>query len=273
MQVVQLSAYSAARLFTISFLSALLLLLPGCNRKSSQMKATSELTVAAAADLAPAFEEMGRLFEQQTKVHVVFSFGSTGLLAQQIANGAPMDLFAAANVSYIDDLEKKGFTIPNSKTIYARGRITLWTTKDAKFKPQAINDLTQSQVGRIGIANPDHAPYGVAAREALQSAGIWEAVKPKLIFADNIRQTLQFAQTGNVDVSIVALSLSINSDGTWVLIPESLHQPLNQACAVIKTTRHENEARQFESFINSEPGRAVMRKYGFAIPGEASATP
>ncbi|HEY6118489.1 MAG TPA: molybdate ABC transporter substrate-binding protein [Pyrinomonadaceae bacterium] len=238
----------------------------GCHRTNSAP--APELTVAAAADLGPAFEEIGRDFEQHTKTKVVFSFGSTGLLAQQIANGAPMDLFAAANVSYIDELEKKGLIISDTKTIYARGRITLWTVKDAKFKPTQITDLTQPTVTRIAIANPDHAPYGVAAREALQSAGIWDQVKPKLIYADNIRQALQFAQTGNVEVALVALSLSLNSNGSWVLVPESLHQPLDQACAVIKSTRHESQAREFATFLKSEQGRAVLRKYGFTIPGE-----
>ncbi|MGH9882878.1 MAG: molybdate ABC transporter substrate-binding protein, partial [Pyrinomonadaceae bacterium] len=177
----------------------------GCNRPATQTP--TQITLAAAADLTPAFEELGRDFEKQSKIKVIFSFGSSGMLAQQIANGAPMDLFAAANVSYVDDLEKKGLIIPDTKALYARGRITLWTLKDAPIKVEKLEDLTRPEVKRIAIANPDHAPYGMAAREALESAAIWDIVKPKLIYGDNIRQTLQFAQTGNVDVAIVALSL------------------------------------------------------------------
>lgn len=238
----------------------------GCNRQI--IDTPRQITVAAASDLGPAFDEIGREFEKQTRIKVVFSFGSTGMLTQQIANGAPMDLFAAANVSFIEDLERQGLIIPDTKALYARGRITLWTTSDAPFKPAQISDLTRPEVKRVAIANPDHAPYGMAAKQALESAGIWEVVKPKLVYGDNIRQTLQFAQTGNVEVAIVALSLSLGSDGQWVLIPEELHKPLDQALAVIKGTKHEQEARQFALFINSPPGRTIMRKYGFTLPGE-----
>lgn len=227
-----------------------------------------ELTVAAAADVAPAFEELGREFEQQAGVKVVFSFGSTGMLTQQIENGAPMDLFAAANLDFINRLEKDGLIIPDTKALYARGRITLWTPKNSSVGVETISDLTRPDVKRIAIANPDHAPYGMAARQALESAGIWEAVKPKLVYGENIRQTMQYAQTGNVEVAIMALSLSMQSDGHWVLIPEELHKPIDQALAVIKSTKHEQQARQFAAFINGPHGRAIMRKYGFGLPGE-----
>ncbi|HEU4833437.1 MAG TPA: molybdate ABC transporter substrate-binding protein, partial [Pyrinomonadaceae bacterium] len=190
---------------------------------------SGELTVAAAADLTPAFEELGREFEATTKTKVVFVFGSTGMITRQIENGAPYDLFAAANVSYIDQLDQKGLIIPDSKESYARGRITLWMLEESPVRLQSIADLARPEVQRIAIANPDHAPYGLAAKQALQSAGIWDRVQPKLVYGDNIRQTLQYAQTGNVEVAIVALSLSIQSHGRWMLIPEELHQPIDQA--------------------------------------------
>jgi len=225
--------------------------------------ARDELTVAAASDLTPAFEELGREFESATKTKVVFVFGSTGMLTRQIENGAPFDLFAAANVSYIDELDQKGLIIPDSKTIYARGRITLWTTNESPLRLQGIADLARPEVQRIAIANPDHAPYGLAAKQALQSAGVWDRVQPKLVYGDNIRQTLQYAQTGNVEVSIVALSLSVQSNGRWTLIPEELHQPIDQALAVMKTTQKEQAARSFTAFVNSPQGKAIMKKYGF----------
>ena len=242
------------------------LLLTNCSRPATQTP--KQITVAAASDLGPAFEEVGRSFEKQTAVKVVFSFGSTGMLTQQITNGAPMDLFAAANVSFIEELEKKGLILSDTKALYARGRITLWTTRNAAFRPTNISDLTRPEVKRVAIANPDHAPYGMAAKQALETAGVWEHVKPKLVFGDNIRQTLQFAQTGNVDVAIVALSLSMGSDGEWTLVTEELHKPLDQALAVIKSTKNEREARQFAQFINSPDGRTIMKKYGFTMPGE-----
>jgi molybdate transport system substrate-binding protein len=221
------------------------------------------LTVAAASDLTPAFEEIGRAFESATKTKVVYVFGSTGMLTRQIENGAPVDLFAAASVSYVDQLEKKGLIIPDTKAVYARGRIALWMPNESTLRLQGIADLARPEVMRVAIANPDHAPYGLAAKQALQSAGIWEQVQPKLVYGDNIRQTLQYAQTGNVEVAIVALSVSIQSNGRWTLIPEELHQPIDQGLAVMKTTKNEQAARAFAAFISSPQGKAIMKKYGF----------
>jgi len=236
--------------------------------KSTNRHEAATLTVSAAADLMPAFEEIGKLFEQETGVKVSFNFGSTGQLAQQIEQGAPVDIFAAANLSFIDELERKNIILSDTKTLYARGRITLWTRKDSPLRLERVEDLARPEVRRIAIANPEHAPYGVAAREAMESAGVFEQVQSKLVFGENVRQTLQYAETGNVDAAIVALSLSVQSDGRWALIPEESHRPLNQALAVIRGTRHEREARLFAAFINSTRGRPVMRKYGFTLPGE-----
>ena len=226
------------------------------------------LTVSAASDLVPAFEELGKLFTNETGIKVTFNFGSTGQLTQQIEQGAPVDLLAAANVSFVEELERQNLIIPNTKTLYAQGRITLWTRSDSSLKLDRIEDLAKPEIRRIAIANPEHAPYGEAARQALESAGIWERISSRLVFGENISQTLQYAETGNVDAAIVALSLSVNSKGRWVLIPDQLHKPLNQAMAVIRSTRHEAEVRRFASFVNSTQGRPVMRKYGFILPGE-----
>jgi molybdate transport system substrate-binding protein len=235
-----------------------------CKDKSPATSTSpDELTVAAASDLTPAFEEIGRAFESATKTKVVYVFGSTGMLTRQIENGAPVDLFAAASVSYVDQLEKKGLIIPDTKAVYARGRIALWMPNESTLRLQGIADLARPEVMRVAIANPDHAPYGLAAKQALQSAGIWEQVQPKLVYGDNIRQTLQYAQTGNVEVAIVALSVSIQSNGRWTLIPEELHQPIDQGLAVMKTTKNEQAARAFAAFISSPQGKAIMKKYGF----------
>ena len=234
-----------------------------CRRPNNQ---PPEITVAAAADLSDAFNELGREFENANKIKVVFVFGSTGLLTRQIENGAPVDVFAAANVSYIDQLAQKGLIVADTKSIYARGRVTLWTTADRSLKIESVADLTRPEVKRIAIANPDHAPYGLAAQQALQSAGVWDEVKPKLVYGDNIRQTLQYAETGNVDVAIVALSLSQQSKGRWTLIPEQLHQPIDQALAVLKSTRNEAAARAFATFVSGVKGKEILGKYGFEFP-------
>lgn len=234
-----------------------------CRDNSAPATNTDELTIAAASDLTPAFEEIGREFQAVHKIKVVFVFGSTGMLTRQIENGAPLDLFAAANVSYIEQLEQKGLIIPDTKAVYARGRITLWTPNDSTLRFENINDLARSEVTRIAIANPDHAPYGLAARQALESAGIWEAVRPKLVYGDNIRQALQYAETGNVEIAIVALSLSMQGKGRWTLIPEELHQPLDQGLAVMKTTNKEQAARAFAAFLAAPEGRVIMQRYGY----------
>jgi molybdate transport system substrate-binding protein len=247
-----------------------LLGLTGCAQQEKKAPA-NEIIVAAASDLTPAFEELGRIFEQEAGTKVIFSFGSTGQLTRQIEQGAPVDLFAAANIGYIDQLERGGLILPDTKALYARGRITLWTRAESPVSIEKIEDLAREDVRQVAIANPEHAPYGIAAREALERAGIWEAVAKKIVQGENVRQALQYAETGNADVAIVALSLSIQSRGRWVLVPNEMHSPLDQALAVIKARAREQQARRFAAFVNGERGRAVMRKYGFILPGEEPA--
>ena len=249
---------------------ALLLLVSLIAGACTARKEAVVLTVSAAADLIYAFQEIGPLFEKQSGVTVAFNFGSTGQLTQQIEAGAPVDVFAAANLSYLDDLERRGLILPETKVFYARGRLILWRRADAPAGIERIEDLRSPSVRRIAIANPEHAPYGVAAREALQAAGLWDALQPKLVMAENVRQTLQYAETGNVDVALVALSLVIAGasgsqppEGRWFLVPERLHRPLDQALAVIRGSAHEREARAFAAFVNGAQGRQILRKYGF----------
>ena len=251
-----------------AFLLTLATAATACKDRPPAGSSPPELTVAAASDLPPAFEELGREFESIHKTRVVFVFGSTGLLTRQIENGAPMDLFAAANVGYIDQLEQKGLIIPGSKAIYARGRITMWMPSGTNLRLENISDLARPEVTRIAIANPDHAPYGLAAKQALETAGIWDRVRPKLVYGDNIRQTLQYAETGNVDVAIVALSLSMQSNGRWTLIPEELHKPIDQALGIMKSSKNEQAAKAFAGFVVGPQGRTIMKKYGFQLPSQ-----
>ncbi|GAB4477321.1 MAG: molybdate ABC transporter substrate-binding protein [Anaerolineae bacterium] len=246
-----------------------LLLLTACAGEAAAEEETT-LTVSAAADLIPAFRELGDLFSAQTGVPVAFNFGSSGQITQQVEQGAPVDVIAAANQAYIDELQAQGLVIPDTVALYAVGRITLWTRANSGLAIDDLQDLTADHITRVAIANPEHAPYGIAAREALQSAGIWEAIQPKLVFGENVSQTLQYAETGSVDVAIVALSLSIaaGETGRWNLIPQEAHAPIYQAMAVVAGTPHEGEARLFVDFVNSPEGRAVMRRYGFVLPGE-----
>lgn len=257
----------------MAFIIISLLLASACYRSSphSDDADKNRLYVAAASDLTPAFEEIGRSFEQATGIRVIFNFGSTGMLSKQIENGAPLDVFAAANIQFIEELERKGLIIPDTKTLYARGRITIWMRGGTLLQIERLEDLSSGEIERVAIANPEHAPYGLAAREALLAAGVWETVKPKCVFGESVRQALQYAESGNVDVAIVALSLSLQSNGRWILIPEEMHRPLDQALAVLKGTPREQQARLFVEFINGPQGRPIMRKYGFVLPGETLA--
>jgi molybdate transport system substrate-binding protein len=226
--------------------------------------------VAAAADLARAFEEVGRGFEAQGGPHVRFTFGSTGLLARQVEQGAPFDVFAAANQSFVDDVVKAGACDPSTQALYARGRIALWSKAGRVEPPLVPADLAHPRFTRIAIANPDHAPYGRAAREAFEAVGAWAAVQPRLVFGENVRQTLQFAQTGNVDAAVVALSLIVDdTQNPWRLVEESLHQPLDQALVVCSRGPNRAGGEAFVRYLGSEAGRKVMRRYGFLLPGES----
>lgn len=226
------------------------------------------LLVAAAADLQFAFTEIGERFEAETGQLVVFTFGSTGNLTTQIENGAPFDILAAANVSFVDRLTEQGLTIPETQQLYAQGRIVLVVNRDSGSQAVSLADLLDPTITRIAIANPEHAPYGQAAREALQSAGVWEAIQEKLVLGENIAQTLQFVQTGDAPVGIVALSIADVPEVTGTLLPAELHEPINQALAVIKATSNGAAARAFVEFVGSPAGREIMKRYGFLLPGE-----
>jgi len=248
-----------------------LLLLAACANNGVQEPASAvgdPLLVAAAADLQFAFTDIGAMFSKQTGHAVDFSFGSTGLLTQQIENGAPFDVVAAANVSYVDRLREKDLIIPDSEQLYAQGRIVLVVNRQASVVATTLADLQSSDIQRIAIANPTHAPYGLAAQQALQTAGLWDALQPKIVFGENVRQTLQFVQTGDAQAGIVSLSIAGVPEVRSTPIDSSLHAPINQAMAILKRTKQETLARQFIAFVNGPQGRPVMKKYGFLLPDE-----
>lgn len=226
-----------------------------------------EITVAAASDLRPAFEELAAAFEEDTGTKVTLSFGSSGQLREQIINGAPFDLFASANVEFVDEVIKAGRGVASTKADYALGRIVLWSPPGLQL-PTSIEQLTDERYRRIAIANPDHAPYGLAAKQALESAQVWAAVEPRLVYGENISDTFRIAQSGNAEVGIVALSLAIANGGEYSLIPAELHKPLEQALVVTSEGPRGEAATRFANFIGSPEGRKVMVRYGFVLPGE-----
>lgn len=246
---------------------ALIVALSGCGKREASPG--DPIKVAAASDLQFAFKAVGAAFEKKTGKKVTFTFGSTGQLAKQIAEGAPYDVFAAANVSFVDEVVKENACDGATKAMYARGRVVVWTKKGAEVA--ALTDLADGRFVKIAIANPEHAPYGKAAKEALESAGLWDTVKPKIVYGENISQTLQFAQTGNVEAAIAALSLAKASDeGAYMLVDDKLHKPIDQALVVCKRGVNVAVAKEFAAFVNSDEGRAIMKRFGFLLPGESA---
>jgi len=226
------------------------------------------LAVYAAADLVFAFKEIVPLFEKSTGVKVTLVLGSTGNLATQIAHGAPADVFFAADHSFVDGLSARDAVIPGTQSLYAQGRIVLAVSKKAGVAVRDLRDLVSAEVRRIAIANPAHAPYGRAARQALEARGLWERVQPKLVYGENIRQTLQFVQTGAVEAGIVALSVVDVPEVVAVPVDPKLYRPLNQMAAVVKRSARPELALAFIQFLNGAEGRPIMKRYGFLLPGE-----
>ena len=249
-------------------ISSLLLTVISSAISAAQGESRPELLVAAAADLVFALRETVPLFEKEHQAKVTLMFGSSGQLAQQIQHGAPVDVFFAANVAYVEDLRGKGAVLPDSVEPYAQGQIVLAIQKSRPLLA-TIQDLTRDDVKRIAIANPEHAPYGTAAREALISAGVWLRVQPKMVYGENIRQTLQFLQTRNVDAAILALSVAQVPEVRYTIIDQKLYAPMIQAAAVTKRSKHPDLARAFIRFVNGTEGRPIMKRFGFLLPGES----
>ncbi len=227
------------------------------------------LTVAAAADLRFAFEEVAPAFEETCACDVALVFGSSGGFATQIKEGLPADVFASADEAYLEQLDAAGLLLPDTKRAYALGRIVLAVPAGSDLEPQGLADLRDPRVRRIAIANPEHAPYGRAARQALESAGLWDEAEPKLVLGENASQATQFVETGNAQAGILPLSLAIQNERLkFVEIDETLYEPLRQAAAVLKRSEHPELARAFIEFVVGPEGRQVMQKYGFELPKE-----
>jgi molybdate transport system substrate-binding protein len=226
------------------------------------------ITVFAASDLALAFKQIVPLFETRTGSHVTLVLGSTGMLTQQIRNGAPADVFFAANQSFADSLTAESIARKETMTVYATGRIALVKLKSSPLPMNDLKDLASPQVKRVAIANPQHAPYGLAARQALERAGVWTTIQQRLVFGENVQQAVQFVRSGSAEAGVVARSVADTSDLSWTLIDAQLHEPLNQVAVILARTRQPALAQSFLEFVNGGQGRAVMRSFGFLLPGE-----
>lgn len=225
-------------------------------------------TVAAASDLKFALEEIAANYKVDKGQEVRLVFGSSGVLWQQVKNGAPFGLLMSADEAYIDDLYKNGLTVDKG-SLYAIGRIVLLQKKGNSIKLVTDKDglikaITEAK--KIAIANPEHAPYGRAGKEFLNSIGVWDLAQPKLVFGENISQATMFALTGSADFAISALSLAISPQvqSTYVLIPDHLHKPLKQKMALIKNSA--SSAKDFYQYLQEPKSRQIMTRYGFSAP-------
>ncbi len=234
---------------------------------SASVSSSETVHVAAASDLQPAFKEIEKIYEQKTGNRVIFTFGSSGLLSKQIMHGAPFDIFASANKRYIEELKNRGLIADDRYYVFCRGRLAIVVNNENSI-PVNINDLIKGQFKKVAIANPEHAPYGAAAREALIKAGIWDDLKPRLIYSENIRQALQYIQTGNADAGIVAVSLVITSNNDYTLVDEGLYSPIEQSITVLKDSKKIKSAEGFIDIVLNGTGREILKKYGFITMGE-----
>lgn len=229
-----------------------------------------KITVVAASDLRFAMQEIVagfRVANPGQKVETIY--GSSGMFLTQIQRGAPFDIFFSADIAFPRTLARNGFAASEVKP-YAIGRIVLWSgTLDAS--KMTLASLAEPRITRIAIANPQHAPYGQRAEEALRVSGLWDRVEPKLVYGENISQTAQYVQSGSAQVGIIALSLALSpelsSKGDYWLIPDKLHKPLEQGYIITKRAANNRLAKQFADYIASDPARAVMSRYGFVLPG------
>jgi molybdate transport system substrate-binding protein len=229
---------------------------PACGKKDTG----NELRVAAASSLAGAFKSVGAEFTKETGVKVSLVLSSSGNLTQQLKEGAPYDIFASADLAYLDQLEEQKVLDGTDRTVYARGQVVMWVQNGEA--PKSLSELTDSRYEHISIANPDYAPYGTAARDALQKAGVWDAIKGRVVRGSNVRQAMQYVESGNAEVGLIALSLALHGGGSYTKIDSDQHQPLEQGIAVVSASGKKKHARAFIKFLTSDKGTALLKPYG-----------
>lgn len=270
------SGPSDARRRSLAASLALLPLLGAAAAGWTPARAEDAPVIAAASDLKYALDEIAQGFERETGQRLRISYGSSGNFYRQIAQGAPFQLFLSADEDYVFKLAEQGLT-PDRGALYAVGRIVLFAPRDSALRPDpAMDDLRRAladgRLRRFAIANPEHAPYGRAARQALHSAGLWAAIEPRLVLGENVSQAAQFAASGSTQGGIFALSLALSpafaQAGRHVLLPEALHQPLRQR--MVLTAKAGAAARAFYAHLQQPAARALLARHGFTLPTEAA---
>jgi molybdate transport system substrate-binding protein len=245
-----------------------------CIAPADEAGAHEPVVVAAASDLKFALDEILLGFRAATGVEASVVYGSSGNFARQIAQGAPFELFLSADEALVGWLADRGLT-RDAGELYALGRIVVFAPHGSPLVPDSrlenlARRLSDGSSGRIAIANPEHAPYGRAAEQALRALGLWEAAQPRLVLGENVAQAAQFAASGSTDGGIIAYSLALapalRERGSFVLVPETLHEPLRQRMVLLRGAS--TAAEQLYDYVRSSGSRAILARYGFVRPAE-----
>jgi len=257
--------------FDRRFFAVALVLVLACSspRIFAQQTAPADaktMRLAAAADLQPVLPPILDKFEQQTGIHVLASYQSSATLATQIIDGAPFDLFMAADLSFPQRVIDAGKAEESQPLAYARGTLVLWTRNDSGVKDLSLDALRGATIQSIAIANPDHAPYGRAAKAALDHAGLLSSVQPRLRIAENIAQTAQFADSGNAQVGFLSLTSALTprlqADGHFIRVPAEDYPPIIQGAIVVRGSTGSAAAHQFLEFLRSPATAQILSASG-----------
>jgi molybdate transport system substrate-binding protein len=245
-----------------------LLILAAVHGSFGQEKST--LTIAAAADLQPVLPALIEQFEQQAHTRVEASYGSSATLATQIMNGGPFSLFLSADLSFPQKVVAAGLAESAQPVPYARGTLVLWARNDSPIQPLSIDSLRNPALKTVAVANAEHAPYGRAAKAAMERLGLTEALQGKLVVAENIAQTAQYAESGNAQVGLISLTSALtprlSAEGKYVEMPEDSYPPILQGAVVLKNGAAAAQAQQFLDFLLSPPIRKQLAERGLKAP-------
>jgi molybdate transport system substrate-binding protein len=234
-------------------------LLPGAGR-------ADDLTVAAAANVRPALEQIATAFEKKMGTTITISYGASGLLERQIENGAPFDVFLSADAGHLDRLEERHLVLAGSRVFYARGVLVLAISHNSGMDIRRLADLARSPLRRIALANPQTAPYGEAARETLVRMGLWDRFQGRVVYAENVRDALRYAETGDADYAFAALSEAMGSNLRFLRVPDDLHAPIRQQGAVLKASAQSSRAVAFLRYLAGPDARAIWDRFGYGAP-------
>jgi molybdate transport system substrate-binding protein len=227
-----------------------------------------ELIVSAAASLTNAFREIGEKFESANPgTKVVFNFGASGALLQQIDKGAPVDVFASADQKTMDQAAAKGLIISGTRKDFVSNELVLIIPHGAKTPVKALQDLTTKEIGKVSLGNPETVPAGRYAQEVLTNEGLWEELKPRFIFGESVRQVLDYVSRGEVDAGFVfATDARVAKDHVSVAMETPKHKPITYPISVVGSTKNKDLARRFVDFVLSREGQEVLFTYGFKKP-------